>query len=65
MQHEIEYLWLPEAAVEPVAEFCQIAGQTLGADTVMHAPDIAFDIADQGMESGQDLHRLFSRTGWK
>ena len=63
MQHAVEHLRFPEAAVETVAEFCQVAGQMLGADAVVDPPDIALDIGDQGMDPGQDLHRLFSRPG--
>lgn len=63
MQHPVEHLRFPKAAVETVAEFRQVAGQMLLADAVMDTTDIAFDIGDQGMDPGQDLHCLFSRTG--
>ena len=62
MKHAVEHLGFPEAAVEPVAEFSQVAGQVLGADAVMDAPDIAFDIGDQGMDPGQNRWRLHPRT---
>ena len=63
MKHPVEQLRFPETAVETVAEFRQVAWQMLGADAVMDTPDVAFDIGDQGMNPGQDLHRLFSRPG--
>ena len=63
MKYPVEHLWFPKAAVETVAKFRQVAGQMLGADAVVDTPDIAFDIGDQGMDPGQDLDRLFSRTG--
>ena len=63
MKHSVKHLRFPEAAVETVAEFRQITAQMLGADAVMDTPDVAFDIGDQGMNPGQDLHRLFSRPG--
>lgn len=63
MKHPVEHLWFPEAAVEPVTEFPQIAGQMFGTDAVVDAPNIAFDIGDQGVDPGQDLRRLLPRTG--
>jgi len=63
MKHTVEHLRFPEAAVETVAEFRQVTGQMLGAATMMDPPDIAFDIGNQGMDPGQNLHRLFSRPG--
>jgi len=65
MKHPVKHLWLPEAPVEAVAELRQVAGQMLLADAVMDTTDIAFDIGDQGMNPGQDLYRLFSRTGYQ
>jgi hypothetical protein len=35
----------------------------LGTDAMVDAPDIAFDIGDQGMDPGQDLGGFFPRTG--
>ena len=63
MKHAVKHLRLPKTAVEPVAEFRQVAGQMFGADAMVDAPDIAFDIGDQGMDPGQDLGRLLPRTG--
>jgi len=63
MKHPVEHLRFPEAAVEPVAKFPQVAGQMFWADAVVDAPNIAFDIGDQGMDPGQDLRRLLPRTG--
>ena len=63
MKHTVEHLRFPEAAVEAVTEFRQVTGQMLGADAMMDTTNIAFDIGDQGMDPGQDLRRLFSRTG--
>ena len=63
MKYAVKHLRFPEAAVETVAEFRQIAGQMLGADAMVDTPDIAFPIGDQGMDPGQDLRRFFSRTG--
>ena len=63
MQHAVEHLRFPETAVETVAEFCQVAGQMLGADAVVDTPDIALDIGDQGMDPGQNLGRLLPRPG--
>ena len=63
MKHPVKHLRFPETAIETVAEFRQVSGQVLGTDAVMDAPDIAFNIGDQGMDPGQDLRRFFSRTG--
>ncbi len=63
MKHPIKHLRFPEAAVETVAKFRQVAGQMFGTDAMMDAPDIAFHIGDQGMDPGQDLGRILSRTG--
>lgn len=63
MKHPVEHLRFLEAAVEPVAEIPQIAGQMLGVDPVVDSPDIAFDIGDQGVDPGQDLRRFLPRTG--
>jgi hypothetical protein len=63
MNHPVEHLRFPEAAVEPVAKFPQVAGQMFGTDAVVDAPNIAFDIGDQGMDPGQDLRRFLPRTG--
>ena len=40
MKHPVKHLWFPEATVETVAEFRQVAGEMLGADSVMDTPDI-------------------------
>jgi len=63
MKHAVKHLRLPEAAVETVAEFRQVAGQMFGTDAMVDAPDIAFDIGDQGVDPGQDLGCLLPRTG--
>jgi hypothetical protein len=63
MKHPVKHLRFPKAAVETVAEFCQVTGQMLGADAVVDTPDIAFNIGDQGMDPGQDLRCFLSRTG--
>jgi hypothetical protein len=63
MNHPVEHLRFPEAAVEPVAKFPQLAGQMFGTDAVVDAPNIAFDIGDQGMDPGQDLRCFLPRTG--
>jgi hypothetical protein len=55
MKHTVEHLRFPEPAVEPVTEFCQIAGQVLGADAMMDATNIAFDVGDQSMHPRQDF----------
>ena len=65
MKHAVKHLRFPEAAVETVAEFRQVAGQMLGADAMVDTPDIAFPIGGQGMDPGQDLRRFFSRTGYQ
>ena len=65
MKYAVKHLRFPEAAVETVAEFRQIAGQMLGADAMVDTPDIAFPIGGQGMDPGQDLRRFFSRTGYQ
>ena len=41
MKHSVKHLRFPEAAVETVAEFRQVAWQMLGADAMVDAPDIA------------------------
>jgi len=63
MKHAVEHLRFPEAAIEAVTEFCQITGQMLGADAMMDATNIAFDIGDQSMNPRQDLRGVFARTG--
>jgi hypothetical protein len=63
MKHPVEHLRFPEAPVEAVTEFRQVTGQVLWADTMMDTTNIAFDIGDQGLDPGQDLWRLFPRTG--
>ena len=60
MKYAVKHLRFPEAAVETVAEFRQVAGQMLGADAMVDTPDIAFDIGDQGVDPGQDLRCLLS-----
>ena len=63
MKHPVEHLRFPESTVEAVTEFRQITGQVLWTDPMMHTTNIALDIADQGMDPGQDLRSLLSRTG--
>ena len=63
MKHPVKHLRFPEAPVEAVTEFRQVTGQVLWADTMMDTTNIAFDIGDQGVDPGQDLRRLFPRTG--
>ena len=63
MKHTVKHLRFPEAPVEAVTEFRQVAGQMLGADPMVDAPDVTFNIGDQGMDPGQDLRGLLSRTG--
>jgi hypothetical protein len=63
MNHPVKHLRFTEAAVEPVAKFPQVAGQMFGTDSVVDAPNITFDIGDQGMDPGQDLRRFLPRTG--
>ena len=65
MKYAVKHLRFPEAAVETVAEFRQVAWQMLGADAMVDAPDIAFHIGDQGMNPEQDLRRLLPRTGYQ
>ena len=62
MKHPVKHLRFPKPAIKPVAEFRQVSGQMLGADTMVDAPDIAFHIGDQGMDPGQDLRRFLPRT---
>ena len=57
----VKHLRFPKAAVETVAEFRQIAGQMLGTDAMVDAPDISFNIGDQGVDPGQDLRRFRTR----
>ena len=63
MKHPVKHLRFPKAAVETVAKFRQVAGQMLGADAMVDAPDIAFDIGDQGVDPGQDLRRFLPEPG--
>ena len=49
MKHTVEHLRFPEATVEAITEFRQVAGQMLGADPMVDAPDVTFNIGDQGM----------------
>lgn len=48
--------------MEAVAKFRQITGQVLVTDAMIHSPDIAFDVGDQGMDPGKQSDRVFSRT---
>ncbi len=63
MKHAVKHLRFPETSIEAVTEFRQVAGQMLGADAMVDAPEIAFRIGDQGMDPGQDLGRFLPRTG--
>src|SRR5665647_446453 len=63
MKHPVEHLRFPEATIEAVTEFRQVPGQMFWADSMMDTTNIAFDIGDQGVDPGQDLRRLFPRTG--
>ena len=65
MKHTVEHLRFPEAPVEAVTEFRQVTGQVLWADAMVDAPDVTFNIGDQGMDPRQDLRRLFSRTRYR
>jgi hypothetical protein len=65
MKHAVKHLRFPKAAVETVAEFRQVARQMFGTDAMVNAPDIAFNIGDQGMDPGQDLRGLLPRTGYQ
>ena len=58
MKHPVKHLRFPKTAVETVAKFRQVTGQILGADAMMDTPDNAFDIGDQGVDTGQDLGRF-------
>ena len=60
MKHPVKHLRFPKVAVETVAEFRQVAGQMLGADAMVDAPDIALNIGDQGVDPGQDFRGLLS-----
>jgi hypothetical protein len=62
MKHPVKHLRFPKAAVETVAEFRQVARQMLRADAMVDTPDVAFSIGDQGVDPGQDLRRLLTRT---
>ena len=55
MKHAVEHLGFPKATVKTVAKFRQVAGQMLGADAMVDAPDVAFNIGDQGVNPGQDF----------
>ena len=63
MQHPVKHLGFPETSVETVTEFRQVTGQMLGADAMLDAPDIAFNIGDQSVDPGQNLGRLLPRPG--
>ena len=63
MQHPVKHLRFIKAAVETVAGFRRVTGQMLGADPMVDASDISFNIGDQGMDPGQNLGRLLPRPG--
>ena len=63
MKHPVEHLRFPEATVEAATEFRRVPGQVFWADAMMDTTNIAFNIGDQGVDPGQDLRRLFTRTG--
>jgi len=65
MKHAVKHLRFPETLIEAVTEFRQVAGQMLGADAMVDAPEIAFHIGDQGVDPGQDLGRFLPRTGYQ
>ena len=60
MKHPVKHLRFPKATVETIAKFRQVARQMLGANAMVNASDIAFDIGDQGMDPGQDLRGLLA-----
>ena len=61
MKHSVEHLGFPKTTIETVAELRQVAGQRFGTDTVVDSPKIAFNIDDQGLDSGDDLQHFLSR----
>jgi hypothetical protein len=60
--HPVEHFGFPEASIEAVIKFRQITGQMLVNDAMIHSPDIAFDVGDQGMDPGKQSVCIFSRT---
>jgi len=42
MKHPVKHLRFPKATVKTVAKFRQVAGQMLGADAMVDAPDVTF-----------------------
>jgi len=63
MKHPVKHLRFPEATVEAVTEFRQVPGQVLWTDAMVDAPDVTFNISDQGMDPGQDLWASFPEPG--
>jgi hypothetical protein len=63
MKYPVKHLRFSEVVVEAVTKFCPVTGQMLGADAVVHASDLAFNIGDQGVDPGQDLRDLPPGTG--
>ena len=63
MGYQVKHLRFPKGAIEKVAGLRQVAGQGLVADPTVNTPNIALQICDEGVDSGQELRRLFFRTG--
>jgi hypothetical protein len=63
MKHPVKHLRFPKAAVEPVAEFRQVARQMLRADAMGDTPDIAFNIGDQGVTQGKTFGASLPEPG--
>jgi hypothetical protein len=51
--HPVKHLGFREASIAATAKFRQITGQVLVTDARLHSTDIAFDVGDQGMDSGK------------
>ena len=51
--HLVKHLGFREASIEATAKFRQITGEVLVTDARRHSTGIAFDVGDQGMDSGK------------
>jgi hypothetical protein len=63
MNHPVEHLRFPEAAVEPVAKFPQVAGQMLGPDAMVNAPILPLILAIKVWTRGKTCGASFPEPG--
>ena len=63
MKHAVKHLRFPEAAVETVAEFRQVAWQMLGADAMVDTRILPFLLAIKVWTQGKTFGASFPEPG--